>query len=128
MEIKIKRKTGLFGGIAKVHVKVDGNTVKKLEEKEDFTIQTTSTPATIQASSGFMKSKKVNITENDRLAIQINPLCILLFLLSLVFIFIAGFIDIREIKFALSLSGLVLIACTMVYSSRGWFVLKRIEK
>ncbi len=125
MEVKVKRQTGLMGGVAKVTLLVDGQETAKLKNNEEHVIHTEEPSIQLKAKSGLMGSRPIQTTSGGNVEIKVNPMCILLFIASIALIFMASMTDVQEMKLAFAIVGLVGVIATFVLSITSWFVLRK---
>lgn len=128
VEVNVKRNTGLMGGATKVAILVDGQETAKLKNNEEHVIVTDKAEINIRAKSGFMKSRLLQTTSSANIEIKVNPICLLLFIISIALIFTASMSDVREMKLIFSMIGLIGVIATFIMSVTSWFVLRASEQ
>ncbi|WP_066192500.1 MULTISPECIES: hypothetical protein [Gracilibacillus] len=124
MSIKVKRNTGMLGGAMKVSLSVDGQQTSKLSNNEECIIDSTKDSTKIQAKQSFFGSPEKEVKDPVRIEIKINTMAVLLFIISLAFIFIGGMIN-HVIVIGI---GLVSVIATMIYGVKNWFALEIMEE
>lgn len=124
MSIKVKRNTGMMGGAMKVSLSIDGQQTSKLSNNEEYTIDSSKDSVKIQAKQSFFGSPEKEIKNPSKVEIKINTMAVLLFIISLAFIFIGGIIN-HVIIIGI---GLISVIVTMVYGIKNWFTLEIMEE
>lgn len=124
MEVKITRKKGFMGGATSVSLFVDKQKETKLHNNEEYIIQSAKDHITVRVKQWFFGSKELSIHKNKHYAVKINPICLLLFFIGIVFILIAGFTNQTDLKVILAGVGLGSLIATFVMSIQSWFILQ----
>ncbi|MBO1001728.1 hypothetical protein [Pseudogracilibacillus auburnensis] len=124
MEVKVKRRTGFMGAASKVVLLVDEKEETKLKNNEEYNVTSNKNSITLKAKQMFFGSNALEAKNGDNVELKINPICLLLYVVSFVLLFIAVFNDGREIKLLFSAGALILLIITSIFSVKSWFVLK----
>lgn len=123
MKARVKRSTGMMGGLAKVSLFVDDKEATKLSNDEEFMIVSNKESVRVKAKQWFLGSKEVEVKENEAIEIRINSFLTLFYLVAIILLFLSGMSVTREPKLIFSVSALVVILIVIFISTRSWFVM-----
>ncbi|MEI3604941.1 hypothetical protein SPD48_04495 [Pseudogracilibacillus sp. SE30717A] len=123
MKARVKRSTGMMGGLAKVSLFVDDKEATKLSNDEEFMIVSNKESVRVKAKQWFLGSKEVEVKENEAIEIRINSFLTLFYLVAFILLFLSGMSVTREPKLIFSVSALVVILIIIFISTRSWFVM-----
>lgn len=123
MKARVKRSTGMMGGLAKVSLFVDDKEATKLSNDEEFMIVSNKESVRVKAKQWFLGSKEVEVKENEAIEIRINSFLTLFYLVAFILLFLSGMSVTREPKLIFSVSALVVILIVIFISTRSWFVM-----
>lgn len=70
MTIKISRKTGWFGSIRSVRIKLNGEEVSRLSNRESTTIKLTGENNSLQVSQSFSNSNIIDVKDGDVIRVK----------------------------------------------------------
>lgn len=124
MEVKVKRKTGFIGVVMKVSLLVDGELVKKLDNGEEYLIQTEKEMIKVRTKQGISGSKEFEITHNANIEIKMNPVFFWIWIVGLVLLFFTAITETRELKFIFAAVGISDLIFNLFYSIRSSFIFK----
>ncbi len=124
MEVKVKRKTGFMGAAMKISLLVDGELVKKLENSEEYLIQTDKNSIKLRAKQGFSASKEFEVNQNARIEIKTNPIFLWLWFVGFISLFVAGISEVRELKFIFAAIGILVMIFSLIYTAKSSFIFK----
>ena len=124
MEVKVKRKTGFMGAAMKISLLVDGELVKKLENSEEYLIQTDKNSIKLRAKQGFSGSKEFEVNQNARIEIKTNPIFLWLWFVGFISLFVAGISGVRELKFIFAAIGILVMIFSLIYTAKSSFIFK----
>lgn len=124
MEVKVKRKTGFMGAAMKISLLVDGELVKKLENSEEYLIQTDKNSIKLRAKQGFSGSKEFEVNQNARIEIKTNPIFLWLWFVGFISLFVAGISEVRELKFIFASIGILAMIFSLINTAKSSFIFK----
>ncbi|MEN2768982.1 hypothetical protein [Ornithinibacillus xuwenensis] len=119
MSIKVRRNTGVMGGMMSVSLLIDSKKAAKLSENEEFIVDSTNIPTKIKAKQWYFGSPEMEVEDDSNVEITINPIAMLLLFLSMALIF-AGSLLLP----VLTVLGIVSCFATIFYATKNWFVIK----
>ncbi|MGY3777402.1 hypothetical protein [Isobaculum melis] len=117
--MKITRKTGFAGKLAKVKVKID-NQVIAINNNETQQFEAQNKIVTFKASQAYFGSPKIQVEDPKEIEITSNPIASWLLIIS----FFLAFISILTNALIFSLISFVFVASFIIYSTKNWFKLE----
>lgn len=122
MSITVKRNTGMMGGLSKVDLIMNGQRTAKLADSEGTTVSPGEGAVKLQAKQWFFGSKELEVYDDANVEVRIN-MTALFFLLAAMVCLILG---VMIAPFLTAVAGVLLIVC-IIYSSKNWFQLIKVE-
>jgi hypothetical protein len=120
MSIKVKRNTGIVGGMISVSLIVNNKKTTKMREKEEYIVDGTNMPTKIKAKQMYFGSKETEVEDHSTIEIITNPAAIVLSFASIGLTFVGSMLNI----FGFVMIGFVACITTLFYSIKNWFLIK----
>lgn len=121
MEVHIKRSTGIFGGLSKLKVKINGKEKSQLKNNDKVKVILPESPAELTVHQSFFRSNALKVNDGDTVEATQNQLSFLVFLISLVVLFLGGVTN----TLLLTVFGMVGLLSIVLFLSKKWFVLQK---
>ncbi|MFP7170718.1 hypothetical protein [Terribacillus sp. 7520-G] len=122
MSIHVKRNTGMMGGLSKVDLIVDGQRAAKLANSENTTVTPDEGSVKLQAKQWFFGSKELEVNDDAHVEVRINMTALFLLLVALVCLILGVMIT----PLLTAAAGVLLLVC-IIYGSKNWFQLIKVE-